>query len=129
MEAYKKISDEAKRVASEMTMHAVNGNAGCWASFKLSDGTSDHEAYPDRILAVKVNKWDRDNYMYLEITPDGMQPKQAQALLEYYREFHDAGWRLPSPDFDYDPTMPMFDWDKKKTIAHLTSGGRLYPEG
>lgn len=119
-----KYSDAAKRIAHEMTVHSVAGMAGHWASFKLSDGTSDHTPYSQRVLAVKANKWDRDRYMYLEITPDGMQVKEAQALLEYFRTLHDAGWRLPDAEFDYDPTMPQFEWDRRKTIAHLTSGGR-----
>jgi hypothetical protein len=124
MEENKTYSDAAKRIAEEMTMHSVNGQAGHWASFRLSDGTSDHAPYQTRIEAVMANKWDLDNYAYLEITPDGMQPKEAQALLEYFRTLHDAGWRLPDPSFDYDPTMPQFEWDRRKTIAHLVSGGR-----
>lgn len=122
---YGNYSDEAKHISDEMTMHTVNGKAGHWASFKLADGTSDHYPYPERVLAVKANKWDRDNYVYLEITPDGMDPKAAQAVLNYARMLHDNGWRLPDPEFDYDPTMPMFEWDKKKTINHLVSGGKI----
>jgi hypothetical protein len=124
MEVSNTYSDAAKRVAHEMTIHSVAGNAGHWASFKLSDGTSDHATYPTRIEAVKDQRWNMDLYFYLEITPDGMQPKEAQAVLEYWRTMYDAGWRLPSADFDYDAAMPMFEWDKRKTIAHLVSGGR-----
>lgn len=110
-------SDEAKRISHVMNIHAVAKSEG-WAAFKLSDGSSDNTPYPTRIDAVRAMKWDRDNYVYLEIAPDGMHPKAAQAFLGYARWLHDQGWRLPNPDFDYDPTMPMHSWDQKKTARH-----------
>lgn len=116
--------DDAKRIAHEMSIHAVAKSQG-WAVFSLSDGSSpDHFPYPRRTDAVKAMKWDRDNYLYLEIQPDGMHPKEAEAVLGYARFLHSKGWRLPDPDFDYDPTMPMHSWDQKKTAKHLISGGK-----
>jgi hypothetical protein len=126
MEAYRQYSDAAKRISDEVTMHALAGNAMEWASFKLSDGTSGHRTYPTRIDAVKDQRWHMDDYFYVQIPPDGMPAREAQELLEYRRAMRDAGWELPSADFDFDDSMPMFEWDKRKTIAHLTSGGKLY---
>lgn len=117
-------SDDARRIADEMTMHAVAKSQG-WAVFSLSDGRPlDHCPYPTRTLAVRAAKWDRDNYLYLEIQPDGMQPKEAEAVLSYARALHNAGFRLPDPEFDYDASMPTFSWDRSKQIRHLASGGR-----
>ncbi len=111
-------------MADEMTMHAVARSQG-WAVFRLADGTpADHTPYPARTEAVAAMRWDRDNFLYLEIQPDGMEPRAAQAVLNYARALHDAGFRLPDPEFDYDASMPAFSWDRAKTIRHLVSGGK-----
>lgn len=119
-------TDDAKRICNEMNLHAVAKSQG-WVVFRLSDGSPvDHVPYPTRIEAVRHMRWDRDNFLYLEIAPDGMpSAAEAQGVLDYARALHDAGFRLPSPDFDFDNTMPAFGWDKKKTIRHLTSGGKI----
>lgn len=120
-----KYSDASRRIADEMTLHAVARSQG-WAVFHLSDGRPfDHTPYPRRVEAVKATGWDRDNYLYLEIAPDGMEPRAAEAVLSYARMLHNAGWRLPAPDFDFDASMPAFEWDQKKTIRHLVSGGKV----
>lgn len=119
-------SDDARRIADEMTLHAIAGSKGCWAVFRLSDGRPvDHVAYPTRKRAVRHMRWDRDNFLYLEIQPDGMHPKAAQAFLNYARFLHDQGWRLPDPDFDYDASMPTFGWDQQRNMKHLISGGKV----
>lgn len=119
-------SDAAKRIADEMTMHAIAHSEG-WVCFRLSDGTPlDHIAHDRRIDAVKAAGWDRDRFIYLEVAPDGMTPKEAEACLKYARVLHDAGFRIPSPEFEFDPTMPLLRSDKIKTIRHLASGGRVY---
>lgn len=117
--------DDAKRISDEMNMHALAGSAGKWAAFRMADGKPvDNTAYPSREDAVRAAGWDRDTTVYLEIQADGMKPEHAQACLDFQRALHDAGFRLPSPDFHFDLAMPMFEWDRKATIAHLASGGR-----
>jgi hypothetical protein len=121
-EAFRKVdySDDAKRISSEMTMHSLAGAAGHWACFKLQDGTpAGHTAYPTRIEAALAMRWDRDNVIYLQITPDGMQPKEADAFLKYARFLHDQGWRMPSPDFDYDAGTPALKSDRLLMARHL----------
>ena len=72
-------SDEAKRIADEMTLHAVAKSEG-WVCFRLSDGSPlDHNVYERRIDAVKAAGWDRDRFIYLEVQPDGMPVKEADA--------------------------------------------------
>lgn len=119
-------SDEARRIADAMTMHSVCGQAGRWASFRMSDGREVHRAqtYPTRIEAVRLARWDRDTTVYLEITPDGMQPKEADAFLKYARFMHSQGWRLPDPAFDYDAGLPALKSDRLAMARHLISGGQ-----
>lgn len=123
MNSPEQYSDAAKRIADEMTMHTLAGEAGHWAAFRLSDGRArDHTAYSTRIEAVKAQRWDRDETVYLEITPDGMIPKEAEAYLTYARFLHNHGMRLPDPEFDYDGGMPAFSWDKRANARHLIKG-------
>lgn len=106
-------------------MHTVAGSVEKWAAFALADGRPiGHVAYDTRVEAVKACKWDRDNYLYLRVTPDGMQPKEAEAVLKYARFLHDQGWRLPDPEFDYDASMPTYSWDRIRMARHLISGGK-----
>lgn len=118
--------DDAKRIADAMTLHSIAGNAGRWASFRMSDGREvhAHTAYATRREAVRFANWDRDTTVYLEIAPDGMQPKEAQAFLNFARFLHSQGWRLPDPDFDFDGGMPAFPWDQRAMARHLISGGK-----
>jgi hypothetical protein len=107
-----------------MTMHAVAKSEG-WACFRLSDGAPvDHVPYPTRVEAVRAMKWDRDRVMYLEIAPDAMDISVADASLRFARMLHDRGFRLPSPEFEFDPTMPLLPADRLATIRHLASGGK-----
>ena len=123
--------DEVKRVKDEMDMHAVAGSRG-WVAIKLADGTPlDHTAYPAWADAVKAAKWDRDNYVFLEIQPDGMPYREAQAVLEYARVMHKVGYRIPSPDWEAGPmvsSMPMRRHDRRRMLKQLRAGKPLYPD-
>lgn len=117
-------SDAARRIADEMNLHAVAKSEG-WAVFHLSDGRPfDHTPYRRRVEAVKATGWDRDRFLYLEIQPDGMPLKEADAVLRFARMLHDSGFRIPSPEFEFDPTMPLLRRDRLATIRHLATGGR-----
>lgn len=120
------VSDAAKRISEAMTLHTLAGSAGKWASFRMSDGreVQAHTAYDSHYDALRHARWDRDTTVYLEITPDGIPPHEAQGLLQYARALHDAGFRIPAPEFSYDPTMPLLRADRVRTIRHLASGGR-----
>lgn len=117
--------DAARRIADSMTLHSVAGNKGKWASFRLSDGreVNPHTAYDRRVEAVKHARWDRDTTLYLEIPPDGMTSKEADACLRYARFLHSQGWRLPDPEFDYDASTPTFKWDQLSQMRNLVTGG------
>lgn len=118
-------SDAAKRISAEMNMHTIAGKTGEWAAFSIADGRPTiHATYETRIDAVKAMRWDRDNYLYLQVSPDGMGPNEAEAVLKYARFLHSRGWRLPDPEFDYDASMPTFSWDRRDYARHLVSGGK-----
>jgi hypothetical protein len=123
------LEDAAKRISGEMTMHALalvaGAHDGGWVAFWLADGRPlDHTVYPLRTDAVKAAKWDRDHVIYLEVQPDAMSVPAAKACLTYARTLHKMGFRIPSPDFSYDATMPLLKEDRAKQILHLASGGK-----
>ena len=125
-------SDDAKRVSDEMALHAIAKSRG-WAIFALADGRPfDHTPYESWSAAVKATKWDRDNYMYCEIQPDGMPLREAEGVLKYARTVHKMGHRIPSPDWEGGPLssmMPMRSWDRKAMARQLASGKPLATPG
>ena len=123
--------DEVKRIKDEFDMHAVAGNTG-YVAIALADGKPlDHTCYPTWMLAVTAAKWDRDNYMFPEITPDGITYKGAAAILHYARTMHDMGFRIPSPDWEAGPlvsSMPEQQHDRMRMIRQLVSGKPIVPD-
>jgi hypothetical protein len=112
---------DAQRMADTVTLMAIAGSAGMWAAFSLSDGRSpDNTPYPSRTEAVMYQRWDRDNFFYCLIPPDGMHPQDAQACLNYARTLHTQGFRLPDPEnLDKIPTMPLTTLDQRAQIRAL----------
>lgn len=122
--------DDVKRIKDTMDMHAVAGAYG-WAVFALADGKPlDNTPYPTWNDAVKAAKWDRDNYMYLEIKPDGMPYNEASAVLKFARGIHDMGHRIPSPDWaDYEAMqMPRTKPDRVRAARQLITGKPITPD-
>jgi hypothetical protein len=123
--------DDVLRVKDEMDMHAVLGQKNQWVAFALADGQPlDHAAYPTWNDAVKAAKWDRDNYIYLEVQPDGMPYKEASAVLRYARTLHKMGYRIPDPDWtDYEASvMPRLPADRRLAARQLITGTPIYPD-
>jgi hypothetical protein len=115
-----KYSDDAKRLAASVNMHAYLGNAGQYAAYKLQDISTDNVAYPSRRAAAQM-KWPDDHYwFYLQIPPDGMQLKEAEAYIKYNRKLYEAGLRMPVEMIDQMPTMPNTKEDSIKQIRLLT---------
>jgi hypothetical protein len=94
-------TDDARRMADTMNLHAVVKAKG-WAVFALADGTSDNTAYETIGEAYMAKRWDRDNFLYLQIPAGGVNdPAEMQGCLDYARALHKAGYRLPDPrDFN-----------------------------
>lgn len=133
------VPDEAKRISDAMNLHALAGMKGKWVCFALADGTSPdgNTVYDTREEAVLFRRWDRDNFIYLQIAPDGMQAKIAQDFLRYARMLHTNGYRLPDPrdfntssaagDQDYaaQDSMPLLVTDRLAQIRELTGRKHL----
>ena len=122
-------SDAAKRISDAMTLHYLAGSAGQWCAFRLDNGKSpDRNTTYDRwVECVRFQKWDRDRFVYLQVEPPGMTPKEAGAFLKYARFLHSRGWRLPPPDeFDFPDVSacPEFKADRLAMARHLISGGK-----
>src|SRR5271154_6184950 len=126
-------TDDARRMADTMNLHAVMKARG-WAIFALADGRSpDNVAYEDIGEAHRAMKWDRDNYLYLEIPAGGVgDPAELQAVLNYARALHKAGYRLPdprafpAPDRGFpvhQPPLMKVDWARQ--IRELTRKANL----
>lgn len=116
-------SDDARRMADAMTLHTVAGSAGKFVAFRLQDGRpANNVAYDAYWDAVRDMRWDRDRFVYLKVAPDGMQPKEAEAVLKYARALHDAGFRLPAPDdqINTEFDMPLLKMDRRRQIRLLT---------
>lgn len=125
--------DCVKRVKDAMDLFAVTGASG-WAVFALADGKpQDHIAYESWNAAVRSTKHDRDRFMYVEITPDGMPSyRHAAAPLHYARTLHRGGYRVPSPDWEAGPlasSMPAQPFDRRRMAKQLISGKPLVPAG
>lgn len=124
--------DAVKRIKDAMDLFAVTGERG-WAVFALADGKCDHIAYPSWSAAVRSTKHDRDRFMYIEITPDGMPShRHAAAPLHYARTLHRGGFRIPSPDWRAGPlasSMPFQARDRRLMTHQLASGRPLLPTG
>jgi hypothetical protein len=122
-----------KRIKDEFDLHAVAGDSG-WVVIALADGHPlDHVAYPSWGDACKAAKWNRDNYMFLELTPDGCPSyRHAAAPLHYARTLHRGGYRVPAPDWHAGPlaaSMPLQRFDRARMAKQLTSGRPLVPAG
>jgi hypothetical protein len=115
-------TDDARRMADCMNLHAVAKAKG-WAVFALADGRSDNIPYEDLDAAHRSQKWDRDNFLYLQIPAGGVNdPAEMQACLDYGRALHKAGYRLPDPrDFNspdrafpvHQPPVMKSDWARQ----------------
>jgi hypothetical protein len=123
-------TDDARRMADVMNLHAVCKSRG-WAVFALANGTSDNVAYETREEAVMAKRWDRDNFLYLQIPAGGVNdPAEMQACLDYARALHKAGYRLPDPrelnsadrEFPvHQPPVMRTDWARQ--IRNLAKKG------
>jgi hypothetical protein len=99
-------SDAAKRIADVMTLHSVyGGKTGSWLAFTLADGTTDGVLYDSRSACIS-HQLHESYCLYIQLVPGGMQPKEAQALLDAYRAIYDAGMRVNSPE-DHLPAISV----------------------
>jgi hypothetical protein len=127
--------DPVLRVKDAMDLHAVAKGRG-YVAFSLQDGTplSGNNAYPSRALARKyAEKHTSDHLLILEIQPDGMSYREAEAVLKYERTLISAGFRTPDTMETEENSgmlsMPRTKYDRKRMVKQLLSGRPLLPEG
>jgi hypothetical protein len=126
-------TDDARRISEAMNLHALAKSRG-WVCFALADGTSPdgNTVYDTYKEAVLFRRWDRDNFIYLQLQPDGMAEHDAQRFLDYQRMLHANGYRMPDPgDFNAadagEPMLhrPLLKSDALAQIRELTGRKRL----
>jgi hypothetical protein len=100
-----KCGDAAKRLSDDITLHAVAGSAGMWAAVSLADGSTDRTPYPSRSEAVR-HQHSPEYMTFVLIPPSGMTVREADVVLGFWRQVHDAGFRAVDPRDDI-PAMPL----------------------
>jgi hypothetical protein len=101
------ISDAARRAADVVNLALLldqEGNRGRWVAIRLSDGGSDGVIYDDpRAAADYQLHW--KTCMYIPIPWTGMQTREAEIMLQYWRKCYDNGTTPPVLD-GYVPVIP-----------------------
>ena len=125
--------DPVKRVKDTMDMHAVAGGSG-YVAFNLSDGSPFMGSYPSRRAARReAERHTRDHLLILEIQPDGMPYREANAVLQYERTLISQGVRTPdsleSEENSGLLSMPRTRHDRRRMAAQLRLGRPLLPQG
>lgn len=115
-------SDAARRCSDLVNLHAVCGHVGHWLAIRLSDGGSGSDVYDTREDAIRHQL--RPEYCtYVQIAPDGMNPREAEAVLNYWRTLVDHGVRDDDPKLLM-PLMPLTSRDQARQIRILARGRR-----
>lgn len=104
------ILDVGKRVAAEYNMHRLAdpiGSIGHWFAVRLSDGSSDHCLYPDKISCVLHQKGDEKWYAFLQVIPATMTDRDAAMTISGFRKLADAGISYADPDHKKGGMQPI----------------------
>lgn len=123
--------DDVKRVKDAMDLHAVAGMAGNYMVCSLQTGKPvTNDCYPSRMVARRfAERKTTDALLILQVAPDGMTYKEAEACLKYERTLYAAGFRTPD-HFETEEnsgllSMPHNPHDQKRMIRQLVSGRPL----
>jgi hypothetical protein len=101
-------SDAARRMADQVNRHIEAQGFlahGRWAAIRLADGGSDGVLYDRRADAVRHQR-DERYCTYVQVPPNSMTPREAEAVLRFTRFAYDHGYRITSPE-DPEPIMPL----------------------
>lgn len=120
---FREPSDAAKRCSDAVNLAAVGGGAGFWLAIRLQDGGTDHGIYDTRQAAIR-HQLRPEHCTYVQVPPDGMNPFEAEALLDYWRKLRDANVRDDDPGLTL-PLMPLTAADRRRQIRVLSKGRRL----
>jgi len=124
--------DPVLRIKDVMDMHAVAGSFG-YVAFSLQTGKSLTGPWHTsrRSARREAEKKTADHLLILEIQPDGMTYREADAVLRYERALASAGIRTPdsleSEENSGILSMPRNRHDRRAMAAQLRRGKPLYP--
>lgn len=118
--AFRVASDAACRCADAMSLAAVAGAVGRWIAVRLEDGKTDHNVYDSREAAIRHQRG-LSAFMVLQVQPGGMQPYEAEAVLDYWRKLHAANVRDNDPGLLL-PLMPLTRRDRARQVRVLAKG-------
>jgi hypothetical protein len=90
-------SSAAHRASEAINLAALGGMAFRWVAIALADGRSDGVVYDTRADAIR-HQFHESLCMYIKVTPDGLNPGDAELLLDFHRKAYDAGYRLSDPE-------------------------------
>lgn len=124
--------DPVLRVKDTMDLHAVADASG-YAVFSMQDGRPiTMDTYTSRGEARRfARRKTQDLLLILEVQPDGMTYREANAVLMYERTLNNMG--VQSPDSLEDEansgalSMPRTRHDRRRMAAQLRKGSPLYP--
>jgi hypothetical protein len=126
--------DPVLRIKDAMDLHAVAGGSG-YAVFSLQTGKQlSNSTFPSRATARKhAEKRTMDHLLILEISPDGMPYREADACLRYERTLISAGVRTPDV-FETEEnsgllSMPRMPSDRQRMARQLIKGKPETPDG
>lgn len=97
--------DAARRISDAVSLALVaEGKAAIqqWMAFRISDGGTDGTLYPDRETAIRFQLHELQ-CLYLCITPDGINARDALYLLNATRTLYKAGYRTIDPEHVINP--------------------------
>jgi hypothetical protein len=129
--------DPVLRVKDAMDLHAVThipGDPLHYAVFSMQDGRPiTMDLYPSRARGrIAAEKLTTDLLLILQISPDGMPYREADAVLRYERQLNNMG--VQSPDVLETEensgilSMPRNRHDRRRMAKQLITGRPLYHE-
>jgi hypothetical protein len=103
-------SDHARKFADAVALHLTAQGfeaVGQWITWPLNEETrKDYGIYPSREEAMRAMKSNVDFYLYFQIPPDGLTPKEAAIGIQWHRALYDANSR-PSQLGGNELIMPL----------------------
>lgn len=121
------LKDAAKRMSDTvnlyLTTHGWEAIKHCFIAFRLSDGTTDGAIYDNRKDAVRHQRDEFQCYYFsFRDCHAHTTPREMAIIMQFAREAHDAGFRLPDPDHasgGFETLMTAARYDDIKTRLGL----------
>lgn len=106
--------DASKRMADQVTLHALAGGTGRFCLIRLVDGSSDDTVYDSR-EAVESHKTHPAQIPVL-IPPGGMRAAEAEEVLHYFRDLYE---KVGKRSLEIPHSMPLLLPERAASIRAL----------